>query len=237
MANAVRLRNEQFLDRIISHIQRGFVGGRSMLANVIDIEEAMLRCAASEERGAAIFFDFAAAFPRVSHDFLIDYFTDSGLLPKEIIRFVVQLYTGNRCFIQIHGGKFKGFDLSAGIRQGCPLSPLLFALAADLLLQRLSRALPRSCFRAYADDLAMISFNMFNDIPLLEPLVEEYYLLLGLKLHYGKSVIVQLFRMAPDKIHHMVQASGSRVCYQICSQISWLRRRSRTWRIGLAKAP
>ena len=111
MANAVRLRIEPFIDWIISHIQRGFVGGRSMLANVIDIEEAMLRCAASEERGAAIFFDFAAAFPRVSHDFLIDYFTDSGLFPKEIIRFVVQLYMANRCFIQIHGGKFKGFDL------------------------------------------------------------------------------------------------------------------------------
>ena len=83
----------------------------------------------------------------------------------------------------------------------------------------------------------MISFNMLNDIPLLEPLFEEYYILLGLKLHYGKSVIVQLFRMAPDKIHYMVQASGSRVCYQICSQISWLRHGSRTLRIGLAKAP
>ena len=32
----------------------------------------------------------------------------------------------------------------------------------------------------------MISFNMLNDIPLLEPLFEEYYILLGLKLHYGK---------------------------------------------------
>ena len=37
IANAVRLKIEPHVDRIITHIQCGFVGGRSMLANIFDI--------------------------------------------------------------------------------------------------------------------------------------------------------------------------------------------------------
>ena len=121
----------------------------------------------------------------------------------EIIRFVVQLYTSNMCFIH------NGFEVTAGIRQGCHLSPLLFAMAADLLFKRLTRKLPSSCFKAYADDLAMATRNLFKDITLLEPLFEEYYLLSGLKLHYGKSVIVPLSNIAPDVLRDRLQASGS----------------------------
>ena len=45
MASAVRLRIEPALDKIISLMQRGFVGGRSMIANILDIEESMILAA------------------------------------------------------------------------------------------------------------------------------------------------------------------------------------------------
>ena len=72
MANAVRLRIEQALDEVISGMQRGFVGGRSLIANIVDIDEAMNATAATQSRGAALFYDFAAAFPSVSQEFLIE---------------------------------------------------------------------------------------------------------------------------------------------------------------------
>eukprot|EP00959_Pyramimonas_sp_CCMP1952_P368343 7715802-Pyramimonas_sp.AAC.1 len=72
LANAVRKRIEPFLSEWVSHMQRGFLPGRSLLANVVDIDHAVMQCALCEESGVAVFLDFNAAFPSVSHQFLQD---------------------------------------------------------------------------------------------------------------------------------------------------------------------
>eukprot|EP00973_Karenia_brevis_P059221 8246331-Karenia_brevis.AAC.1 len=46
--------------------QRGFIRGRSMLQNVIDIEHSAIMFARVHRHSAAAFFDFAAAFPSLS---------------------------------------------------------------------------------------------------------------------------------------------------------------------------
>ena len=54
------------------------------------------------------------------------------------------------------GETFEGFDMRSGIRQGCPLSPLIFAVAVDVLLRRAQHLLPEDLSRVYADDLGMV---------------------------------------------------------------------------------
>ena len=141
LASAVRLKLEPHLSPEISEMQRGFVGGRSMLSNLVDMDESMQIVALSAERGAGVLFDFAAAFPSVSRDFMRELFASLGW-PGWLVRFVEALYRNTVCRLSVGGARFDGFVMGSGIRQGCPLSPLLFAVAADLLLRRLSRAVP-----------------------------------------------------------------------------------------------
>ena len=67
LCSAIHLHIEPIVAPGISRAQRGFLQGRSMLANVVDVDEAMLQAALSERDPAAVFFDFEAAFPSVDH--------------------------------------------------------------------------------------------------------------------------------------------------------------------------
>ena len=68
-------------------------------------------------------FDFKAAFPSVSHDFLKLCLKYLGM-PDSAMKFIHIMYDHNKCYIRIGGVDFPGFDLLGGVRQGCPLSPL-----------------------------------------------------------------------------------------------------------------
>ena len=71
IANAARLRLEPLFDHWLSPWQRGFVGGRSMLANAVDVELELMQGALQEEANFRICFDFKAAFPSIDHEFMM----------------------------------------------------------------------------------------------------------------------------------------------------------------------
>ena len=75
MANAVRLRVEPLVSSAVSALQQGFLMNRSLLSNVVEIDTAMHRMGLEVEHAAAVFFDFAAAFPSLGHEFLHDTLT------------------------------------------------------------------------------------------------------------------------------------------------------------------
>ena len=137
MANAARLQWEPIFNEWVSEVQRGFLLGRSLLANVVDVDFEAMTVSLTRERGALILFDFKAAFPSESHVYLLEVLRHIGA-PAECLNFVKALYDDNRCRVSCKGGSYEGFDIAAGIRQGCPLSPLLFAVTVDILLRKFS---------------------------------------------------------------------------------------------------
>ena len=138
------------------------------MQNVVEVDEGMRKAALLGSSPAAIFFDFKAAFPSLSQAFMIATLSHLGI-PRHIIQFIKCLYWDSRCLLSIGGRRYKGFEIGAGIRQGCPLSPLLFAVVADVLLRRLEVKFPSALRRAYADDLAMVTMNfMVSAKPIMQ---------------------------------------------------------------------
>ena len=119
-------------------------------------------------------------------------------LPIEALTFIKNLYKNNRCSIIVGGQRREGFDMFSGIRQGCPLSPLIFAIAMDILLRRASRLLPQHLIRAYADDLAMLSPEPTRYLKAVSKLMMDFALCSGLALNIRKTVLVDLRSLRQD---------------------------------------
>ena len=123
IASAIRLVIEPVLGHLITDDQRGFITGRSMMSNLLDVDETMISIAMEGEDSIVIFYDFAAAFPPVEHSLLHSFFRHLGW-PSWLLNMIKILYLCNFCQICIGGVRVHGFNLTRGIRQGCPLSPL-----------------------------------------------------------------------------------------------------------------
>ena len=191
LASAARLRWECALGSWIDSAQKGFLPGRSLLSNVVELEHQAMLTSLDASEGALVLLDFAAAFPSVSQQYLKKALAHIGM-PTSALNLLAAFYHKTECVVQVGRGRFEGFELRSGIRQGCPLSPLLFVAAMDGLLRAIPTAVPQGLARAFADDTAVLLRDLKAGLPPLHGLFARLALATGLRLNMRKCVIIPL---------------------------------------------
>lgn len=102
------------------------------------------------------------------------------------------LYTDSTCDVRVGGVSVSGFRMDLGVRQGCPLSPLLCVVAVDGLLRRLAAAVPSSVPRVYADDTAIVLAGLARDARRLQLIFTELEAAAALALHLRQTMVYHL---------------------------------------------
>ena len=200
LASALQSRFAQGMDAYISKEQSGFMPGRTIVGSVATTEAAMIKASLTQSRAAALFFDFTAAFPSVSHTFLWSALRAAGI-PTAIIRAIQTLYADNHHWVRLKGGTLRSVTIFSGVKQGCPLSPTLFILAGEAILQCLRQHLgPRDHISGYADDIAIVPQELFRTAPALASAFRRVAGVTGLDLNPRKCVMVPLWVRAPGRL-------------------------------------
>ena len=184
----------------ISNAQKGFFKKRQMLRNVLDVDHAAQKISIRSRSGAIILFDFKAAFPSLSHDMIWDTLEATGV-DSNFINVVKMFYSNNKHVLKLRGQKFDGITVESGVRQGCPLSGLLFAMCVDVLLTKLAGVLKdHEVEAAFADDIAMVVENFWTSALALALIFKEFQEISSLTLNVKKTVMIPLWPFE-DKIN------------------------------------
>uniref|UniRef100_A0A8C7GQZ2 Reverse transcriptase domain-containing protein n=1 Tax=Oncorhynchus kisutch TaxID=8019 RepID=A0A8C7GQZ2_ONCKI len=193
----------------ISPRQRGFIASPGCSENLMILDGLIRQSWARGEMLAVVLVDFARAFDSVSHVHILDVLRQRGL-DEHIIGVVGDLYTSITTTIKVSGELSPPIDVRVGVKQGDPMSPLLFNLALDPMIETLERCGQgyqlddqQITTLAFADDLVLVSGSwdgMAHNILILE----KFCRMTGL-------------RIQPRKCHgFLIQKAGGARLVNLC---------------------
>ena len=194
VTKAIAKRLEKVLPSIINPDQTGYVKGRYIGENVRLIQDIIEHTNLTGKKGIALFLDFKKAFDSIEWPYLkaaINFFN----FGPDILNWISIFYNDVSSCVLNNGHASSFFPLQRGVRQGCPLSGVLFVLG----IEHFGRALKNNKsikgilvnnheikVTQYADDTTVFVRDRDSVVQLLD-LLQNFSLLSGLEINTAKT--------------------------------------------------
>lgn len=206
IAKVFAKRLQTVIFKIISNNQVGYIKGRLIDENIrimLDILEISQNL---EDPGMLVFVDFEKAFDTIRWKFMLKTLKLFNF-GEYFQTWVKILYSDPLCCVSNNGNASDYFSPSRGIRQGCPLSALLFLLCVEFLALRITKdaaingiTLKRKEIKItqFADDTCLYLKNEASLKRAIE-LFECFYRYAGLKINLTKTEVMLLGRQTVNR--------------------------------------
>ena len=132
LTKAIANRIYRVLNIIIGKGQTCGVQNRSIFDSIYLVQGTVNYLSQQGNNGAIICIDQEKAFDRIDREWIIKVMENMNFGP-DILRWIQILYKSTKSKIQINGSLTDTLDIASGVRQGCPLSMLLYTIAAEPL--------------------------------------------------------------------------------------------------------
>ncbi len=197
-AKVLARRLDPLMTDLVHHDQTGFIKSRFALDNVCRLLHIIEGASCISTPCAVLSVDAEKAFDRLEWHFLWQVLHHMGF-GTHYISMIKVLYFNPIARILVGGTLSDSFTITRGTRQGCPLSPLLFALSLEPLAQviRLTHD-PINVYNTnhhlslYADDLLLFVNDTTTQLPVILNTSAAFGDISDYKINWSKSAMLPL---------------------------------------------
>jgi hypothetical protein len=215
ISKAFAIRLSPIAHRVISPTQTAFIKGRLIHDGALALHEIIDEIKFSGQRAVILKLDFEKAYDRVSWVFLRTVLSRKGFEEGNVHQ-LMQLVTGAQTAITINEEIGPFFRNRRGVRQGDPISPLLFNFMADVLSAMIDAASNAGHIKGvvshlvqggvthlqYVDDTILLLELDDNSLINLKFILIAFEILSGLKINFLKSKVIVMG--APQEVQARV---------------------------------
>ena len=211
---------------VIKEEQGGFRKGYSTSDRAFVLSALIEKYGSGRKKLYVAFLDLRKAFDNVDRALLEKCLRDVGL-PLSFIRLFVGMYSGTKSMVRVAGSGFSRlFDLKKGVKQGSAMSPRLFGLFLNDMVEFLEEKwAPKLCLGKinfsvllFADDTALVAKSA-RELQILLDLIEEYLQMKKLQLNVMKTKVV-VFSKRNEKIDNIFVFGGQQL--EVVEKIKYL---------------
>lgn len=212
-ASIIAKRLEKILPSVINLDQTGFVMTRQTHDNIRRSLQVIRHINQNKMAAMLISIDARKAFDSVRWKFLFAVMNKFGF-NSQLIQTLEALYTKFSARLKINGELSDTFHLERSTRQGCPLSPLLFAIFIEPLAQWIRQnnsitgvqlGSKEQKLALFADDVLIYLTDPTNSLPSLMSVLEEYGSFSGYKINTQKTQVLKFHYVPPLSLRSRYQ--------------------------------
>ena len=200
------------------YIKGPFIGQNvRLIADIIECTDSL------DISGIALFLDFKKAFDSLEWNFILKAFKTFGFGPP-LIQWVKTFYNNIQSCVINNGYATPFFELQLGVRQGCPLSGILFVIAVEILANSMrdDQSIMGITIKGkeyklsqYADDTSCFARDIDSVVKLFEKL-EAFKSCSGLELNRSKTEAMWLGKNNPQPQTFSALTGPRNVCLGVC---------------------